>query len=68
MTKEKKLFIGSSKESWWKFKLAGLAWFLTRGNKYSSYTYHIPFSTKIAMWSFKVRVLSRDFELQDTDK
>lgn len=61
---EKSLFVGPSNESWWKFMLAGIAWKLTRENKYSSYTYYIPFSTKIAMWAFKVRVMSRDFEVQ----
>jgi len=63
--KSKSLFIGPSTEKWWKFTIARFAWKLTRGNKYSSYTCYIPYSNKIAMWAFKVLVMSRDFELSD---
>jgi len=61
----KSLFISPSTEPWWKFMIAGFAWNMTRGNTYSHYTQYIPFSNKIAMWAFKVRVMSRDFEITE---
>jgi hypothetical protein len=62
----KKLFVGPSKSSWLKFKLAGVAWKLTRGNPLP-YVGYIPGCKKLAMWSFKVRVMSRDFEVEEKE-
>lgn len=62
----RKVFIGPAESSWVKFKLAGIAWKLTRGNPVP-YVGCIPGSKKLAMWAFKVRVMSRDFEVTTED-
>lgn len=62
MTNKKTLFIGPAKTSWWKYKLAGIVWKLTRENPIS-YVAYIPGVKRAALWSFKVRVMSRDIEL-----
>lgn len=60
----KKVFIGPSKESWWKFKIAGILWIIVGG--YNSWrTNNIPILKRIARWCFKVRVMSRDFEISE---
>lgn len=56
-------FIGPSQANWVKFKLAGIAWKLTRGTN-SSVVAKVPYAKSIAMWAFKVRVLSRDMDLE----
>jgi hypothetical protein len=60
----KKLFIGPSEESWFKFKIAWVVWKLTRDNPIPLIRY-IPGIKKLAVWSFKVRVMSRDFEVKE---
>lgn len=59
-------FMGPPGVPWWKFKLAGIVWKLTRGNPISAVGY-IPGTHRAAMWAFKVRVLSRDFEITDRE-
>lgn len=56
------LFIGPAQVWWVKFRLAGLVWVLTRGNPLPGVGY-IPGTHRAAMWAFKVRVMSRDFEV-----
>ena len=53
--------VGPNTQPWWKFKLAGVAWKLTRGNPIP-YVGYVPGAERRAMWSLRVRVLSRDFE------
>lgn len=60
----KEFFVGPSQEPWWKFKLAGICWKLTRGSN-SNIPKYIPGASKVAKWSFKVRVMSRDFEVKE---
>lgn len=60
--KSQSVFVGPAKTSRIKFKMAGLAWKLTRGNSIP-YIGHLPGANKLAMWAFKVRVMSRDFEV-----
>ena len=59
--KSREVFISSARTSWIKFMLAGLAWKATRGNPIP-YVGYLPGANKLAMWAFKVRVMSRDFE------
>lgn len=62
--KSKKVFVGPSDSSWLKFKVAGIAWRMTKGNSIP-YIGYIPGSSRLAMWAFEVRVMSRDFEVTD---
>lgn len=65
--KVEKLFVGPAQVSWLKFQIAGIAWKLTRGNPISQVSY-IPGVKRVATWAFKVRVLSRDFELSEQNE
>lgn len=49
---------------WWKFKLAGVAWKLTRGNPLPGVS-KVPGAQRVAKWAFEVRVMSREFEEVD---
>ena len=62
---ERGVFIGPSTAPWWKFKLAGIVWKLTRENPVPGVGY-IPGVQRAAAWAFEVRVLSRDFEEVDS--
>lgn len=62
----KTVFIGPSTAPWWKFKLAGIVWKLTRGNPLPGVGY-LPGVQRAAKWAFQIRVLSRDFEEVNSD-
>lgn len=57
---EKEVFIGPSQANWYKFQLARFGMFLSNNIPYFT---KIPVGNKIFNWSFKVTVLSRDFEV-----
>lgn len=64
--KSKSVFMGPPQVSWWKFMLAGVVWKLTRGNPLPGVGY-IPGTHTAALWAFKVRVMSRDFEVEEVE-
>lgn len=55
-------YIGVAQTGWIKFKIAGIAWALTRGTD-SAIVAKLPYTKRIAKWAFEVRVMSRDMEL-----
>lgn len=59
----KKVFVGPANVNWFKFKIAGVVWRLTRQNPISQVSY-IPGVNRMAKWAFQVRVMSRDFKVQ----
>ena len=66
-SEQREWFVGPAQTPWWKFKLAGVVWKLTRGNPIDAVG-KIPGTHRAAMWAFEVRVLSRDFEEVESDE
>jgi hypothetical protein len=57
--KVKKLFVGPPQTNWYKYQVGRFGMFLSNNIPYFS---KVPIGNRVFNWSFKVTVLSRDFE------
>lgn len=58
----KEIFIGPSQANWYIFQLARLGMYLSNNIPYFT---KAPVGNRIFNWSFKVTVLSRDFDIKN---
>lgn len=58
-SESKTVFVGPSQANWYKFQLGRLGMYLSNNIPYFT---KVPIGNSIFNWSFKVTVLSRDFE------